>query len=78
MSRIDLDLIMRLARQLKARRLASARMAPLDSGVRDPLDLEHLPEPSPPCSLWFACRGQSIEVLQRVDRCPCDEAQVVA
>ncbi len=66
-----------LAAQLKARRVASARLVPLDSGVRDPLDLLHLPEAARPCSRWFACRAQSIEVLQRWDRCPCDEAREV-
>ncbi len=72
-----LDLIEHLARQLKARRLAAARMAPLRSGVRDPLDLQHLPEPAPPCSRRFACLAQPIEVLQAAGRCPCDEAQEV-
>lgn len=53
------------------RRDAAARSEPLESGLRDPLDGVRLPEPGPGCTLGFACLSKSIDVLQRVGRCPC-------
>jgi hypothetical protein len=56
---------------MKSRRDAAARCEPLESGLRDPLDGIRLPNPGPGCTLNFACLSKSIEVLQRVETCPC-------
>ena len=65
-----------MARQLAARRDAAARLAPLDDGRRDPdMDGVRLLEVTGPCSRYFACTAQNLDMLQRVHHCPCDEAQ---
>ena len=64
-----------IARQLRRRAESARRLAPLDDGRRDPLmDGLRLPDPGGPCSRWFSCRAQPIEVLERAWCCPCMEA----
>ena len=70
------ELVAAIGRQLDARRQATARLAPLPDGRRDPnLELDHPRTIAGPCSRGYACLAQSLDVLERVHHCPCAEAE---